>query len=64
MFACICNAVTDEQVGAAIDRGATTVRAVAEATCAGTSCGTCQDHIEDLIAQRCPIRQLAKLQVV
>ncbi len=53
MFACICNAVTDERVISAIDLGADTVEAVGEATKAGTCCGGCRDHLEDLIAERC-----------
>jgi bacterioferritin-associated ferredoxin len=53
MFACICNAVTDDQVSAAIEQGATSVEAVGSATDAGTCCGSCQDHLEDLIAEAC-----------
>jgi bacterioferritin-associated ferredoxin len=53
VFACICNAVTDDQVGAAIERGADTVEAVGSVTDAGTGCGSCWDHIEDLIAEAC-----------
>jgi bacterioferritin-associated ferredoxin len=63
VFACICRAVTDDEVCAAIDQGATTVEAVGDATRAGTCCGGCQDYIEDLLGERghgCP---LARLQV-
>ena len=52
MFACICNAVTDEQVIGAIDQGAETVEAIGTATKAGTCCGCCRDHLEDLIVER------------
>ena len=61
MFACICNAVTDDQVITAIDRGADTVEAVGHATKAGTCCGGCQDHLEDLVAERCRACPLAGL---
>ncbi len=61
MFACICNAVTDDQVITAIDRGADTVEAVGDATRAGTCCGGCRDHLEDLIAERCLSCPLAGL---
>jgi NAD(P)H-nitrite reductase large subunit len=58
VFACICRAVTDDEVCAAIDEGATTVEAVGDATRAGTGCGGCQDYIEDLLCERCPLAQL------
>jgi bacterioferritin-associated ferredoxin len=61
VFACICRAVTDDEVRAAVDRGATTVKAVANETRAGTGCGTCQDWIKSLIDERgepCPARKL------
>jgi bacterioferritin-associated ferredoxin len=63
VFACICNAVTDDQVNSAIDLGADTVDAVGEATAAGTTCGTCQDHLEDLIMERCHACPLVALRV-
>jgi bacterioferritin-associated ferredoxin len=62
LFACICNAVTDDQVLSAIDLGAATVEAVGDATRAGTCCGGCRDHLEDLIAERCLACPLVKLQ--
>jgi bacterioferritin-associated ferredoxin len=63
MFACICHAVTEDQVKDAIDLGATTVDAVATVTQAGTGCGGCQEYIEDLIDERCQACPLASLQV-
>ena len=53
MFACICHAVTDDEVAAAVSMGATTIEAVGNATDAGTGCGSCQDHLEDLIGTYC-----------
>ena len=61
MFACICRAVTSDKISAAIDEGADTVDAVAEATRAGTGCGTCRDRIGNMIgerARRCPLAAL------
>lgn len=63
MYACICNAVTDGEVMSAIDLGADTVEAIGCATRAGTTCGCCQDHLEDLIMERCQTCPLARLQV-
>jgi bacterioferritin-associated ferredoxin len=63
VFACICRAVTDDEVRTAIDLGATTTDEVAQATRAGTGCGGCQDYIEDLIHERCMGCPAARLQV-
>jgi bacterioferritin-associated ferredoxin len=61
MYACICSAVTKDEVTAAIDDGADTVEAVSMATDACTGCGTCWDRIEGMIgerARRCPVKAL------
>jgi bacterioferritin-associated ferredoxin len=52
MYVCICRAVTEETVRAAIDAGAETVEAVTAACCAGDDCGTCHDVIEEMIENR------------
>jgi bacterioferritin-associated ferredoxin len=52
MFVCICRAVTEQQVKASIDAGATTVQAVTRACCAGDDCGACRVTIEDMIEDR------------
>jgi bacterioferritin-associated ferredoxin len=63
LFVCICRAVTDDKVYAAIDQGATTTEAVAEVTRAGTGCGSCRDYIEDMIEERCQSCPVAILRV-
>ncbi len=63
MYACICHAVTDHQVGDAVDAGAVTVEAVGAATLAGTSCGVCHDTLDELIEARCGACPLAGLRV-
>jgi len=60
VFACICRAVTNEQVTAAVSMGAVTVEAVGDATGAGTGCGSCQDRLEDLIDTYCRACPLAR----
>jgi bacterioferritin-associated ferredoxin len=60
VFACICHAVTDDEVAAAVGMGATTVEAVGKATDAGTGCGSCQDHLEDLIGEYCGTCPMAR----
>jgi bacterioferritin-associated ferredoxin len=56
LFACICRAVTSDEVTAAIDGGAATVRAVAKATGASTRCGTCRDRIKTMINEHSQAR--------
>jgi bacterioferritin-associated ferredoxin len=53
VFACICAAVDEGEVLAAVDAGADTISAVGQLTRAGTGCGSCHDRIEDLIELRC-----------
>jgi len=57
LYACICHAVTDDQVVAAVDAGAGSVDAVGEATFAGTGCGGCHPTLEELIqaCAGCPL---------
>jgi bacterioferritin-associated ferredoxin len=45
MFACICFAVTDEELDAVIEDGARTEAQVGDACGAGTGCGSCLDRI-------------------
>jgi bacterioferritin-associated ferredoxin len=49
VYVCVCHAVTDTEVAASVEAGATTVEAVGDYTRAGTSCGTCHDHIDEVI---------------
>ena len=52
MYVCICRAVKEETVQAAIDAGADTVEAVTAGCCAGDDCGSCHDVIEGMIEER------------
>lgn len=47
--ACKCKGVTENTVRGAIREGANTLQAIAEATRAGTGCGTCSVDVEGLI---------------
>ena len=60
MFACICRAVTSDEVSAAIDNGAATLAQVAKVTGACTSCGTCKDRIRGMLGASgaCPLAAL------
>ncbi len=59
MYACICAGVDESDVIAAVDDGADSLFAVAQATHAGTGCGSCHDRIEALIELRCGACPLA-----
>ena len=69
MYVCVCLAVTDAQVQAAIETGAITREDVTRACKAGGDCGAChgmirqmiEDHIEDSapIACRPPVTPAA-----
>jgi bacterioferritin-associated ferredoxin len=52
MYVCVCRAVTEDKVKAAIDAGADSVEAVTAACCAGDDCGACHEAIEALIEER------------
>jgi bacterioferritin-associated ferredoxin len=49
MWICICHAVTDREVNAAIASGAATREAVTTACGAGGDCGSCHHMIEQMI---------------
>jgi bacterioferritin-associated ferredoxin len=49
MYVCVCRAVTEENVKAAIRAGAKSVEAVTAACCAGDDCGACHETIETMI---------------
>jgi len=47
MVLCICRAVTERQLEAAIVGGAHTLSEIAERLGAGSDCGCCRDEIEE-----------------
>jgi bacterioferritin-associated ferredoxin len=59
MFVCICRAVTEQQVAAAIESGASSREAVSRACRAGGDCGACHATIEDMIEEHCDRRAIA-----
>ena len=63
MYACICSAVTVDEVHDAIDAGADSIEAVSAVTAAGTTCGGCHDHLDEILESRCGTCPLAALAV-
>jgi len=53
VYVCMCRAVTVAQVAASVADGARDVQAVGARTGAGTGCGGCRDHIEQVIRREC-----------
>lgn len=68
MFVCVCLAVPEKEVDAAIEGGAHTREAVTKACKAGGDCGAChgmieqkiEDHLEDLICAKHLVRDARK----
>jgi bacterioferritin-associated ferredoxin len=54
MVLCICRAVTERQLEAAIEGGAHTLAEIAERLGAGSDCGCCRDEIEERLESRGP----------
>jgi len=51
MYVCVCLAVTESEVRAAIEAGATTRDVVTKHCRAGGDCGACHGMIEDMIEE-------------
>jgi bacterioferritin-associated ferredoxin len=49
MYVCVCNAVTEREVGDAIEGGARTRTEVTRACGAGGDCGSCHGMIETML---------------
>jgi len=63
MYVCICRAVTEQEIKAAIEGGAEDIAAVTRACRAGDDCGACHGTIDDMLEEHgCPgKRRLAVL---
>jgi bacterioferritin-associated ferredoxin len=59
VYACICAAVTDAAVEAVVCRGAGTREDVEAETGAGSGCGSCHDHVCDIIERLTRLRTSA-----
>ena len=50
MIVCLCRGVSEARLQDIIDRGATTVREIAEACGAGRDCGACCPMVKELLS--------------
>lgn len=53
MLVCLCKVVNDTTVRAAVRAGAETTDEVGAVCGAGTGCGGCKTHIEEIIESEC-----------
>ena len=51
MYVCVCNAVTEGQIRQAINEGALTACQVRQKLDAESVCGSCDDCLEDYLAE-------------
>ena len=49
MYICLCNAITDKQIEAAICDGACTVDCLKRCLGVSTQCGKCACHVEQIL---------------
>ena len=53
MYVCICNAVTDGEIRAAVADGARSLADIKATLGAATCCGRCADYTDKLVEQSC-----------
>jgi bacterioferritin-associated ferredoxin len=51
MIVCLCEGLSEREIESAVRQGATTVRAVAKCTGAGTSCGSCAGDVRRIVSR-------------
>ena len=51
MYVCVCNAVTEQQLRQAINKGAITVQQLKQELGVATRCGACHDCLKDYLKQ-------------
>lgn len=51
MYVCICHAVTDRDIRACIEDGASSMRDLRKELCVATQCGKCACHVRDLLKE-------------
>lgn len=65
MYVCVCNAVTDSDIRAAVDGGARNLRQLQAETGCGTGCGRCTDaarqELDDVLAEQASFLRIDSL---
>ena len=56
MYVCICNAITESQVRASVDAGASTLEDLQLDTGVASSCGTCAEAAAGYLPGNCPMK--------
>lgn len=57
MFVCLCHAVTDHEINAAIESGVDSVNALVKELKVATQCGGCLGEVSSLVAEHQQERQ-------
>lgn len=58
MYVCLCQAVRDSDVQAALKEGCRSLDALADHLGVGAGCGGCREHVQTLIDAHAPQRAL------
>lgn len=58
MYVCVCHAVSEREIHAALELGAQSIEDLSAALGVGTGCGKCRSHAQEMVAERrsCPNR--------
>lgn len=51
MYVCLCKAVTDRDIGRAVDNGANSMRCLRQLNGVGSQCGRCTGHAKEVLDQ-------------
>lgn len=51
MYVCICNAITDSEIRAAVDDGVRNLKQLSRINGCGLTCGSCQEFAADVIQE-------------
>ena len=51
MYVCICNAITDKQIRAAAEEGATDISCLQAKLGVATGCGSCEEVASEILAE-------------
>lgn len=51
MYVCVCHAVSEREIQAALDLGAESLEDLSVALGVGTGCGKCRNHAQEMVAE-------------
>ena len=57
MYVCICNAITERQIQAAVQQGLRSMAELESRLLVSTSCGSCREHAEECLRKAIEITE-------